>query len=333
MSKYKAESGIRQKLIHCGPYAVKTKFIEIDLFPYRDRGRPNGRKAKRYESEPKQKDLNDKNSRRYFNQMAKSNFSEKDLIVGLTFSKEYAPASEKEAKKEFENYVKRINRARRKIGLNPMKYLVVMETTRGGKYHFHMFMEDGLDRDLVEELWSRPKKKGEKKRERLGRVNSQRIQPDKNFCEALTTYLMKDPKGKKRWSGSRNNLHRPWVTNNDTRYTRSQIDKLAQMPGDCEYIKNFFERQHAGYELTECKQVFNKETARWSIYLKMRLKEDTWPWKKEKREMGKTNVKNNENARRCDAAGRDGPAGQPCPDSSGHAVDNRGGDHTDSRRT
>lgn len=332
MKHNRTQSGIRQKLIHCGPYAVKTKFIEIDLFPYWDSGKKSGRKEKRYESEPKQKDLNDKNSKRYFNQLAKSNFTEEDLIVGLTFKPKFAPASEEEAKKEFENYAKRINRARKKIGLPPMKYLVVMETTRKGKYHFHMFMEGGLDRDLVEELWSRPKKKGEKKRERLGRVNSQRIQPDENFCEALTTYLVKDPKGKKRWSGSRNNLQRPWVTSNDNKYSRSQIDKLAQMPRDCEYIKQFFERQYEGYELTECKQVFNKETARWSIYLKMRLKGDIWPIKKQKEKAGKANVKNYENAGRRTVPGRSSPAGQSCIDSSGHTVNSRHGTSVDSGR-
>lgn len=264
-------NGIREKVIHCGPYAVKTRFLEIDIFPFWET-RKQAKKEKRYVTEPKQKDLNDRNSERYFNQLAKASFTEKDMILTLSFKPKYQPETYEDTKKELENYMKRVNRARKKLGLENAKYLAVIELTRKEKHHIHMLIENGLDRDEIEELWSRQKRKGEKKCERIGRANSRRIQPDENFCEALTTYLMKDAKGKHRWVSSRNNLQRPWITKSDCKYKRSTIDKLAKMPPDCEYIKTFFEKKHEGYELTECKPVFNKELGRWSIYLKMRLR-------------------------------------------------------------
>lgn len=264
-------NGIREKVIHCGPYAVKTRFLEIDIFPFWET-KKRAKKEKRYETESKQRDLNDKNSRRTFNQMVKANFTEKDMILGLSFAPKFQPKTYEETKKEFENYIKRVNRLRKKKGLKNAKYIAVIEVTSKGKHHIHLFIEDGLDRDEIENLWRRPRKKGEKVGEKIGRANSQRIQPDKNFCEALTNYLMKDPKGKHRWIPSRNNLHRPWITKSDCKYKRSTIDKLVKMPPDSEYVKNFFEKKHEGYELTECKPVFNKELGRWSIYLKMRLR-------------------------------------------------------------
>jgi len=44
------------------------------------------------------------------------------------------------------------------------------------------------------------------------------------------------------------------------------------MPPDCEEVKTFWERKFPDYVLYECQNYFNKETARWSIYLKMRLR-------------------------------------------------------------
>lgn len=316
--KHKTESGIRQKVIHCGPYATKAKFIEIDIFPFWGNKRTNGRTEKRYETEPKQKDLNDKHSKRYLNQLLKANFTEDDYLIGLDFRPEYRPTSYEGAKKELENYIKRVNRARSKIGLPPMRYVAVIEETSKNKYlHIHLIAEQGLDRDTMEDLWRRPKRKGEKKGARIGRANSRRIQPDENFCEALTNYMTKDPKGKHRWVRSKNNMVRPWITRADSKYRRSQVDKLAQMPPDCEYVKRFFERQYEGYELTECKSVFNKETARWSMYLKMRL-QPNWQERTKKREWGNQYDGKSQCSGNVADVCRHGHDGQSRPEASNH---------------
>lgn len=71
------------------------------------------------------------------------------------------------------------------------------------------YREDGgLDRDTVEDLWRRRKRKGQKKGDKNGFCNADRLQSDENGIAALCSYLAKQPSGKKRWTSSQN-LHKP----------------------------------------------------------------------------------------------------------------------------
>ncbi|MCI1959683.1 MAG: hypothetical protein LKJ25_08700 [Clostridia bacterium] len=266
---------IREKKIHCGKYGQKSKYIEVDLYPY-----PNkigvslkGKRIKINETEPKQKNLNDKRSRRYFNQITKCNFHQNDYHVSFTYKNKYLPATVEEAEREAMNYIRRLKHKMRKLGLE-LKYLLITEKgDKNGRVHHHLIINSGLSRDEIEDLWSRPRRKGEKKRESLGYVNCDRLQFNGKGIEELSSYLTKNPQGRRRWRGS-HNLIKPWFyTPNDYKYSRRQIDKMAVLPPDCNDVKNYWERKYKGYQLDECVPVFNDSIGRWSIYLKLSLKE------------------------------------------------------------
>ena len=101
--------GVRKKTRHCSKWGHKAEFIQVSYFPYTDRGKAKGRKSRYQESTPKQKRLNDKRSRRYFEALVRSNFGEGDICITPTYDDEHRPADEQEAAKKLSNYISRIN--------------------------------------------------------------------------------------------------------------------------------------------------------------------------------------------------------------------------------
>ena len=186
---------IREKKIYCG-----DRYREVDIFSYTDTQKLSSGRGKRSkkvrESEPKQKNLNDKNARRYFIQTANLNFGSdpEALHVTATYSGKYLPATVEEAEREVTNYLRRVQYRRQKEGLPPLKYMLVTAYTtkrnseKPVRIHHHIIMSGGLDRDAVEELWRKRKRKGQKKGDRIGFCNADRLQSDENGIAALCTY-------------------------------------------------------------------------------------------------------------------------------------------------
>lgn len=258
-------SFIREKKIYCG-----KQYMEVDIYPQTRTGPvPRGRGKKKQVSAPKQRNLNDKNAKRYFTQLVNSNFEEGDLLVTVTYAQ--LPATYEEAEKEAANYIRRISHRRKKMGLNPLKYVMITEfkTKKDGekpvRVHHHIIMNGGLDRNEVENLWRKPKKKGQKQGDRIGFVNTKNLQPNDYGLEALSRYLTKGQNGKKRWSSS-HNLERPEYRNNDHKYTRRQVERIVRDEID---NQTYWEKQYPGWTLTKCKPEYNDITG-WAIYLKLR---------------------------------------------------------------
>ena len=216
---------IREKKTDCANYR------EVDIIPRTEaaeqatRGK-RGRKRK--SNAPKQKDLNDKNAKRYLVQLGNGNFSIGDLHTSCTYSEENLPGTVEEAEKIVTNYLRRIAYRRNKLGLEPLKYILVTEYkyTKDGqsikRIHHHIIMNGGLDRDDVEMMWTKDRINWKKTSDpeyrasikQLGWVNADRLQMNENGIEGLCKYIVKDPQGKKRYSSSRN-LDRPEVTRED----------------------------------------------------------------------------------------------------------------------
>lgn len=120
---------IREKKIYCG-----KSYREVDIFQYTDaqyRATRRTRSKKVRESEPKQKNLNDINARRYFIQLGNLNFGDDPdaLHVSATYSPKYLPATVEDAEREATNYLRRISYRREKEGLPPLKYLLITSYT------------------------------------------------------------------------------------------------------------------------------------------------------------------------------------------------------------
>lgn len=257
---------IRQKTTHCGKRGRKERYREVDIYASFDVNN-RSRKPKSKTSSPKQKNLNDKRARRYFNQLVHANFAENDLHVSLTYSEDNKPESLEAAERHAGNFIRRLKRKREAAGLSPLKYIVVTEYGgKEGRVHHHLIVNGGLSRDDVEAAWTAGRK-GHKNK--LGYANADRLQPDfKRGFEALTGYLMKDPKGRKRWSQSRN-LIKPWATISDTAVNSKTLNKLLTAPEDCYETAEIFRRLHKGYELFEMKREYNEEYGLWHISAKL----------------------------------------------------------------
>lgn len=257
---------IREKKIYCG-----ENYLEVDIIPKSEdkRLRRGKRSKKKQLSAPKQKRLNDKNAKRYFIQLLNSNFGYGDIHISATYSDDELPATLEDAEREAKNYIRRIDYRRKKEGLSPLKYILVTEgrTEKDGetpvRIHHHIIINQGLDRDVVESLWCRRRKKGEKEGKRIGFVNADRLQPNEYGIEAIARYISKDPQGKKRWTGS-HNLVKPWSRDNDSKYKRRELEKAIR--NDDRY---YWESKYPGYWLTEYRPVYNDFTG-WSVYLKLR---------------------------------------------------------------
>ena len=265
-----AKNSIRTKTYYCG--TKRPEYIEIDLFPCLEQERRYGRKGKEKLTAPKQRNLNAKRAKRYFCLLLKTNFTEGDIHVTLTYNAKFLPETIEQAEREVKNYLRRIANARKRKGLPALKYIYITEQgVQSQRIHHHLIINSGLSRDEIEMLWRRPKRKGEKYGQALGDCNADRLRVDDKGLERLAAYLSKDPKGRKRWTPSQN-LKKPQISVSDTKTTRKKFQQLILLPVDCEVVKDYFEKQHPGYVLTECRKEFNDITGQWAIYVKMRLR-------------------------------------------------------------
>lgn len=264
----------REKKIYCGP-SDTPDYMEVDIYQYTENQKTavKGKRAKKEKvSAPKQKNLNDKNAKRYFVQLAEANFGSDDLAVHLSYADEHLPATPEEAHAIAITYLRRVAYRRAKEGLPPLKYLLVTQIGRKKqgthRIHHHILMNGGLDRDAVEEMWW--KIKGTKKRTPVmyGWANADRLRPNKKGISQMAGYIIKDSMGKKHWTQSQN-LIKPWSRTNDYKYSRRQLLKVAEMPIDSEQHRLYWESQYKGYELTEASRIYNENTG-WAFYLKLR---------------------------------------------------------------
>ena len=285
---------MREKKVDCG------KYREADIIPRTEKADKvaKGKRGKRKKvTEPKQKDLNEKNAKRYLVQLGNGNFGIGDLHVSCTYDKDHLPDSIEEAEKIVNNYLRRIAYRRGKLGLDPLKYILVTEYKfdKEGqmikRVHHHIIMNGGLSRDDVELMWTTARINWNKAQDPQYRaeikqmvwVNADRIQTNENGIEALCKYIVKDPQGKKRWSSSRNLVRPVELPNADYKYTKKQIEKLAKSD-DCG--KEFFKKQFPGYDIVSIEPAYYEETG-WHIYLKMWKKPDKKQKKKNRKSGGK----------------------------------------------
>lgn len=215
----------REKRYFCGEY------LDVYIFPtYRQPGR-RGRKSK--PTAAAQQKLNQRHREEKLVRLLHANFTPEDYEIHLTYTVQ--PENEEDAKRLLRNYIRRIQRAREKMGLPPLKYIAVTERgTKSGRYHHHITINGGLDRDTVEGLWG------------LGYANSRRLQFTENGLAGLGHYIVKNPIGGKAWNASKN-LIDPEPRTRDGRISGRQAEELARdTTNNAEY-----ERLYPGYFLAD----------------------------------------------------------------------------------
>ena len=255
--------GIREKTYYCQGTSESKKpdYIEIDLFPYADvKCSKSCRSGRQKATTPKQKNLNDKKARRYFRLLAKSNFGSKDIHLTLSYDNDNLPDTPEEGEKRLRNYMRRLKRLYKANG-KELKYIYVTEVSSKGRVHHHLLINRGVDRDAIEKAWGH------------GWANSKRIQAEHGGIEALVCYLSKDPKGRKRYTSSRN-LVKPLESVSDTKTSRKQFRQLTLWPEECEDMQKHFEQKHPDYRIISVEKYYNAVTCEWYIRAKMELRDD-----------------------------------------------------------
>lgn len=295
----------REKKVDCGPYR------EIDIIPRTDNAERavKGKRGKRRKvTEPKQRDLNHKNSRRYVVQLGNGNFGIGDIHISATYDKKHLPRTLEEAENIVTNFLRRIAYRRRKMGLPPLKYILITEyamdeegnfTTR---IHHHIILNGGIDRDDLELMWTSQRINWNKMDnpeyrqsiKQMGWINADRLQVNENGIEALAKYITKNPNGKKSWSSSRNLIRPVEQPPADHKYSVRQIENIAKLPDGG---KEFFEKKYPNYNIVSIKPEYYDQTG-WHIYLKMWKKPDNKNKDKQtKKKSAKKEGMNNERKR------------------------------------
>jgi ABC-type transporter Mla MlaB component len=295
---------VREKKIYCG-----ANYLEVDIFNYTKTEEENNRRGKRskkeQESTLKQIAWNEENSRRRFLQIVHTNFGEYDVHTSLTYANKNLPQTLEEAEREERNFLRRVAYARKKKGLPPLKYISIpacafkKDGVTPARIHHHIIMSGGLNRDEIEDLWRKRRRRGQKKGDKIGYANADRLQPEENGLAALCEYLAKQTSGKKRWSSSQglekplpdiqdqndpipdaprknitrisasSNLQRPWSRTNNHSFSRKEVQKIANAPPDPPY----WEKRYPGYTLMSegygYKAVYS-DSRGWALYIKLR---------------------------------------------------------------
>ena len=163
----------REKKYTCGEY------LDVYIYPVFETGKlGGGKRAKKKPSTEAQKKLNQRHREEKLVRLLHANFTPEDLEIHLTYKGEQ-PGSDEEAARNLRNYIRRIQRLRKKMGLPPLKYIAVTERgKRGGRYHHHITVNGGIDRDTLESMWE------------YGYANSRRLQFTEDGLAGLGNYIV-----------------------------------------------------------------------------------------------------------------------------------------------
>lgn len=254
INRYRAKKGIA--------YQTKTTKagyqLEADIYPVFGGKKDAPRTKRRNMSRPAQKNLNSKRAKRYLNNLVSANFGEGDLWCTFTYDDKHLPADPEEADRKFGNFIRRINRRRKKAGLDNVKYICVTEYQEEGKRtrcHHHVIMSGDCNRDELEKIWGQGK-----------RNQTRRIDPDpETHIAGIVNYISKDPKGRKRWRASKN-LKKPIVTKSVCRFGKRTAERMAT---DRAYLESRIKKSYPGYKFIDAEVKVNDINGGFYIYARM----------------------------------------------------------------
>ena len=106
-----------------------TVLLEAQVYPsFKDKKDVPVTKKKR-ETRPSQKNLNDKNARRYLIRLANINFGKGDIWATFGWNDDCLPDSEERARKDIQNFIKRITAAGKRPGLKTQSIFISWQWT------------------------------------------------------------------------------------------------------------------------------------------------------------------------------------------------------------
>lgn len=223
-----------------------------------------------------QKNLNEKNSRKYVERLINTNFTDKDIWITLTYDNEHLPPDGDigVAVKNMQKYINRINYQRKKRGLQKAKYIYVTEYNPDAeiRWHHHMIMDGALDMDTVEECWGQS-----------SRNEVRKLRKDENGLSGLANYIVKEKeriRSERRWNSSKG-LKKP-----DIRVVHSKQSKkgkgtykkistyINDMVKDQNTVRETARNWYPDYDFTDAGVYHNGFNGMFYIHVRMRRKRD-----------------------------------------------------------
>lgn len=260
-------------------YALKEiragEQFEVEIYPQfksMDEVPPEGRSIKKDNSRS-QRNLNDKNARKYVERLINRNFGNNDIWITLTLDDEHLPedGDMDAATKIIQKWIRRVNYRRRKLGLENARYVYVIEYDPYAKirWHYHVVMDGEMDMDTVEKCWKQS-----------SRNEVRRLQKDENGLSGLANYIVKEKhrlKSERRWNSSKGNLIDP-----DIRVVHSKqpekgkgcykkIEKFVNtMVRDQDSIPEQMKLWYPEYDFTNADVYYNDFNGMFYIHARMR---------------------------------------------------------------
>ena len=256
------EKLLKKSMIDNHP-AIKTVLagnqFDVEIYPAFSKKDIEKYKPKKKPSKRIQRNLNDKNARKYFIRLVNANFGIGDYAMHLTYSNENLPLTTEDAEKEVKKLLRKINYRRKKTGLENAKYIYVTEFDKKKKIrvHHHLIVEGGIDRMMMKSLWNNGT-----------RIKVEELEPDEYGLTGLANYLSKDPKGKKRWKSSKN-LKKPIERKSYTSFSKKKIKNMIQ---DDSLVSVYMNSRYKAKEYLDHEIRYNSTNHMYYIYVRMRVK-------------------------------------------------------------
>ena len=234
--------------------------LEAEVYPIFGREQEKrARAAKQMISPEKQRRLNYERSVRHLIQLVDANFTDQDIHLTLTYQD--AP-DYKQCRKDIRNFMNRVKRIREKRKLPELKYIYTIEGNDDGKrerIHVHLLMNSGIGREELEQIWAK------------GYANADRLRPDESGLEAISRYIVKQQKNKRKWCQSRN-LKQPKSRTSDSKCSNARVKRIAYDFRN--EAKEIMEKLYPGYRYIKCSVFYSDVLDGVYIRCVMRKQED-----------------------------------------------------------
>ena len=212
--------------------------FEVEIYPQftnMNEVPPEGRSIRK-DNDKAQRNLNDKNARKYVERLINENFTDNDLWITLTYDDEHLPPDGDidAAIKNMQRFIRRVNYQRKKRGLSNAKYVYVTEynPTEEIRWHHHIVMDGQMKIDVVEACWKQS-----------SRNEVRRLKKDENDLSGMANYIVKEKervKSEKRWNSSQG------LKDPDIRVVHSKRPTKTQ--GSYKKIATYVEEMRKGHE-------------------------------------------------------------------------------------
>ena len=268
-----------KKMIYALKEITAGEQFEIEIYPQfrsMDEVPAEGRKVKK-DNNKAQKNLNDKNARKYVERLINENFTDRDIWMTLTYDDEHIPTDGDvdAAIKNMQKFIRRVNYQRKKRGLGNARYVYVTAYNPEAeiRWHHHVVMDGDLDMDTVESCWKQS-----------SRNEVRRLQKDENGLSGLANYIVEEKnriKSEKRWNSS-HGLRDPKIkvvhskrTGKEGKYKKIEtfVNKMIK---DRNSIPEILRQWYPDMEYTESKVYYNDFNAMFYIHARMRKKKQKY---------------------------------------------------------